>query len=72
MDFIVSLPPVQGLSIVMVVMDLLSKFAHFITMKHDYNSQSIANSFISNIVKMHGMPCSTASGRDNIFMSHFW
>ncbi|XP_057755398.1 uncharacterized protein LOC130974540 [Arachis stenosperma] len=39
MDFITSLPPSHGYSVIMVVIDRLTKFAHFIALKHDFNSK---------------------------------
>jgi len=56
----------------MVVIGRLSKFAHFIHMKDDYTIKQVAESFISYIVKLHGIPKSIVSDRDKIFMSQFW
>jgi hypothetical protein len=42
MDFIDGLPKAQGYSVIMVVVDRLTKFAHFVPVKHPYTAQSIA------------------------------
>jgi hypothetical protein len=56
----------------MVVVDRLTKYAHFIAMKSDYTSKSVAELFMHNIVKLHGMPKSIVSDRDKVFTSAFW
>lgn len=56
MDFIEALPKSQGHTVILVVVDRLSKYAHFIPVKHPYTAMSIAQIFLDNIVKLHGMP----------------
>ena len=72
MDFISNLPPSRGYATIFVVVDRLSKFAHFIPLKAAFNSKSVADAFISNFVKMHGFPKTIVSNRDRIFISSFW
>ena len=72
MDFIMHLPSSYGYSIVLVVVDRLSKFAHFIPLKADFTSKCVAYAFIVNIVKMHGFPKTIVSYRDHVFISAFW
>ncbi|KAJ8762999.1 hypothetical protein K2173_023204 [Erythroxylum novogranatense] len=72
MDFINSLPTSGGCQVIMVVVDRLSKYAHFISMSQPCTSLSVAKAFISNIVRLHGIPSSIVSDRDRIFMSNFW
>jgi hypothetical protein len=72
MDFITGLPPSHGYTTIMVVVDRLTKYAHFIAMKSDYTSKSLAELFMHNIVKLHGMPKSIVSDRDKVFTSAFW
>lgn len=72
MDFIVGLPMSKGLTVIYVIIGRLSKFGHFITMKTEFNSTSVAKAFINNIVKLHGIPKSIVSDRDRTVMSKFW
>lgn len=72
MDFITNFPPSHGYSTIMVVVDRLSKFGHFIPLKAEYTSKIVAKSFINNIVKLYGVPRSIFFYRDIIFVSSFW
>jgi hypothetical protein len=55
-----------------VVVDRLTKYAHFILLSHPYTVQKIADIFMENIVKLHGPPASIVSDRDIIFTSSLW
>jgi len=72
MDFIKAMPPTQGYSMIMVVINRLNKFAHFMALKHDYNSRSVAKVFVQHVVKLHGFPKSIVLDRDKVFISKFW
>ncbi|KAL1294127.1 hypothetical protein AAHE18_19G119900 [Arachis hypogaea] len=72
MYFITALPQSHGYTVIMVVIDRLTTFSHFIPSKHDFDSRSVVEAFIRNIVKLHGFSNSIVSDRDRIFMSHFW
>lgn len=72
MDFITGLPPSSGFTVIMVVVDRLSKYAHFMPLKSDYSSKTVVEAFMHNVVKLHGMPKSIVSDRDKVLTSKFW
>ncbi|MCH90670.1 hypothetical protein A2U01_0011592, partial [Trifolium medium] len=53
MDFITGLPKSRGFEAVMVVVDRLSKYCHFVPLKHPYTAKSLAEIFIKEIVRLH-------------------
>lgn len=56
----------------MVVVDRLSKFAHFLALSHPYTAKTIADEFVEGVIKLHGLPKSIISDWDPIFISQFW
>jgi len=71
-DFITGLPMSFGYTVILVVVDLLTKYAHFMPLKTEYTSKSVAEVFMNNVVKLHDMPKSIVSDRDKVFTSRFW
>lgn len=72
MDFITGLPNSFSFTMIMVVIDRLSKYGHFIALKSDYSSKTVAQAFMLHVVKLHGVPKSIVSDRDKVFTSSFW
>jgi hypothetical protein len=73
MIFVGGLPCTQkGYDSIWVIVDRLTKSAHFLPVKSTYKTSQYAKLFISKIVNLHGFPLSIVSDRDPIFNSHFW
>lgn len=72
MDFIDGLPQSRQYNCIMVVVDKLSKYAHFIPLTHPYTASKVADLFMDTIYRLHGMPLSLVSDRDPVFTSKFW
>ncbi|KAL0440343.1 UNVERIFIED_CONTAM: Transposon Ty3-G Gag-Pol polyprotein [Sesamum latifolium] len=64
--------PLRRGSTILVVVDRLSKYAHFIALKHPFSAVCVAKLFIEKIFKLNGMPKSLVNHRDPVFMSRFW
>ncbi|WVZ53351.1 hypothetical protein U9M48_004311 [Paspalum notatum var. saurae] len=72
MDFIEGLSSSEGYTTIMVVVDRLTKVAHFIALRHPYTASGLARVFLDSLVCLHGFPQSIVSDRDPIFISAFW
>ncbi|WVZ73569.1 LOW QUALITY PROTEIN: hypothetical protein U9M48_021858, partial [Paspalum notatum var. saurae] len=73
MDFIVDLPRTQkGYDSIWVIIDRLTKSAHFLPVKTHYTAATYAEIYISRIVSLHGVPQTITSDRGSLFVSRFW
>ncbi|KAL0544263.1 hypothetical protein IC582_019376 [Cucumis melo] len=73
MDFITGLPrTLRGFTLIWVVVDRLTKSAHFVPGKSTYTASKWAQLYMSEIVRLHGVPVSIVSDRDARFTSKFW
>ena len=72
MDFIIGLPKSEGKSAIMVVVDRLTKYAHFCALSHPFKAIIVATTFMDTIQKLHGNPRVIMSNRDPIFTGNFW
>lgn len=71
LDFITELPCSQGYEVILVVVDRLSKYAHFIALKHLYTARMVAEAFIKNVTKLHRFLKSIISDKDTFFSVNF-
>ena len=62
MDFVVGLPrTIEGYDVIWVVVDPLTKSAHFIPIKVTFSVERLAEVYVANIVRLHGVPLSIIS-----------
>ena len=72
MDFITGLPRSNhGHDSIWVIVDRLTKVAHFIPVNTTYRGHQLADLYISRIVSLHGIPKKIVSGRGTQFTSRF-
>nr|KYP74092.1 Transposon Ty3-I Gag-Pol polyprotein [Cajanus cajan] len=72
MDFIEGLSSSYGKQLIFVVVDRLSKSAHFMAFSYPYTASEVAQTFMDHVFKLHGFPSSITCDRDPVFVSRFW
>jgi hypothetical protein len=72
MDFITGLPKSEGKNVIMVIVDRLTKYAHFCALSHPFKASTVTTAFMETVQKLHGSPKIIVSDRDPIFTGHFW
>ena len=73
MKFVLGLPKaMKGYDSIFVVVDKFSKIAHFIHCKKTSDVENLTKIFFKEIVRLHGLPRSIISNRDNKFFGYFW
>jgi hypothetical protein len=72
MDFVEALPKIHGKSVILTVVDRLSKYDRFIPLRHPYTTLSIARVFFNDVVRLHGFSESIVSDCDPVFTSNIW
>lgn len=66
MDFIEGLPPSNRMNVIMVIVDKFTKYAHFMALSHPFTTLQVAQLYMSNIYKLHGLLEAIISDRDRI------
>ncbi|GJP41219.1 hypothetical protein CLOM_g889 [Closterium sp. NIES-68] len=73
MDYVTGLPAgPSGNNAILVVVDRLTKMAHFIACQQTITAEQTAQLFIANVIRLHGLPSAIISDRDPKFTSNFW
>jgi hypothetical protein len=72
MDFIIVLPKLEGINVIMVVVDGLTKYAHFCALSYHFSTRTVSKTFMDIVQKLHGNPKIIVIDRDPIFTGKFW
>jgi hypothetical protein len=72
MDFVEGLPRSGGASCILVVVDKFTKYSNFLPSLHPFTASKVAQVFLDQVYKLHGMPMSIIIDMDKIFISRFW
>ena len=73
MNFVMGLPRMTtGYDAIWVIVDRLTKFAHFLPIRANYPLERLAQLYIQEIIRLHGIPLTIISNRDPRFTSRFW
>jgi len=73
MDFVTKLPRTsRGHDTIWVIVDKLTKSAYFLPIKKTYPLNRLAQLYIGEIVRLHGVLSSIVFDHDSRFTSHFW
>ena len=72
MGFIVGLPKERNKSVIMVIVQKISKYAHFCALQHPFTLAMVSQFFIEYIFKLHGMPTSIVYDCDPTFTRKIW
>jgi hypothetical protein len=71
LDFIEGLPRSGSANCILVVVDKFSKYSHFIALLHPFTVVVVAQTFLDQVYRLHGMPMAIISDRDKFFISSF-
>lgn len=72
MDFIEGLPKSKGKEVIFVLVDRMTKFAHFIALAHPFTAANVADKLWKKVYTLHGTPETIVSDRNKTFLSNFW
>jgi hypothetical protein len=69
MDFIEGLPQSDRHNALLVVVDKFTKYGHFLPLTHPFTALTVAQLFMDNVYRLHGLPKAIISDRDRVFTS---
>ena len=72
LDFVTGLPPSQGHTTILTVVDRFSKMAHFIPLPKLPSAKETAELILQHVFRLHGLPVDVVSDRGPQFSSVFW
>ena len=72
LDFVEGFPKSQGFKVILVVVDRLTKYVHFIPISHPFIVAKVTSLYMQYVFKLHGMLATIVSDRDTTFTSLFW
>lgn len=70
-DFITDLPPSGSKTVIWVVLDRFSKFAHFLSLPSKFTTSAFTDLFLQTIYRLNDLPQSIITDRDPLFLSGF-
>ena len=71
MDFVVQLPPSHGHDVIYICIDCLTKMAYFIATNSNVTAEGMADLYLKNVFKSHGLPEDIVSDQGSQFVSKF-
>lgn len=72
MDFVTGLSATKEHSVIVVVVDRLTKYCHLGSLPAGYSTPMVADFFIKHIIRLHSVPKTLVSDKDKVFVRHFW
>jgi len=72
MDFITDLPTSEGDDAILIVIDRLTKMAHFLSCTKEMDARQFSELFMREIFQLHGLPKDIITDRGSIFTSDLW
>jgi len=72
MDFITDLPKSEGNDAILIVIDRLTKMAHFLPCTKEIDARQFSELFMKEIFRLHGLPKDIITDRGSIFTSDLW
>ena len=72
LDFVEGLPMSYRFNAILMVIDKFTKYGHFIPLAHPFTALQVAQLYMDNVYRLHGLPQVLISNRDKIFTGSVW